>query len=337
VSYNGIEIDMVSLGDADSLLVTEWSDDKPCRILIDGGNFGDTPKVTAHLKEWNVTKLEHVICSHSDRDHAGGLIDFVDNADFEIGTFWMHLPWNHVNVAETKACLKKFAMKTAMASLDTARTLYEAAIRRGLDLKEPFTGAKIGFLEVLGPDEGFYAEKLEDYRDVEKLAAMSRNKYAEAFNLDSVKIIGPARNSKYVEANSKPIKLGQPPTDSENETSTILRAMFDGKALIFTGDAGVQALSRVKAAFPDVAGCKWIQVPHHGSSRNVTDELIAFFASEVAFISAVGNKQHPRQEVVDAFKVGGTTVFSTHYPFPGALYQPLGNVPKRGGCFIEAL
>ena len=40
--FNGFEIDMLSLGDADSILVTQWRPDRllPIRVLIDGGNTG---------------------------------------------------------------------------------------------------------------------------------------------------------------------------------------------------------------------------------------------------------------------------------------------------------
>ena len=324
MSYNGLEIDMVSLGDADSLLVTKWSDDKPSRILIDAGDHSDTPKVVAHLEELNVKQLDHVICSHSDKDHAGGMVEFIVNTDIRIDSFWMHLPWEHIDIREVRASLEKSVMKTVIASLDTAKALYDAAIDRGLDPKEPFMGATIGFLEVLGPEKVFYSERLNDYRDAEKLTTMFRNKYAEAFN--PADIIVNERNMKVATA---AVKLGQPPTDSENETSTVLRTRFDGKSVLFTGDAGVRALSNVREAFPDVAGCKWMQIPHHGSSRNVTDELIAFFAPELAFVSAVGNEKHPRQEVVDAFKSMETKVYSTHYPVPRNLRQPFGNVPPR--------
>lgn len=42
MSNDGLEIDLLNLGDADSILVTNWFNDNPTRILIDGGNSSHT-------------------------------------------------------------------------------------------------------------------------------------------------------------------------------------------------------------------------------------------------------------------------------------------------------
>lgn len=49
--FNGFEIDMLSLGDADSILVTQWRPDRllPIRVLIDGGNTGSADSILAFL------------------------------------------------------------------------------------------------------------------------------------------------------------------------------------------------------------------------------------------------------------------------------------------------
>ena len=43
--FEGIEIDMLSLGDADSILVTQWTAYGPFRVLIDGGSGDDAERV----------------------------------------------------------------------------------------------------------------------------------------------------------------------------------------------------------------------------------------------------------------------------------------------------
>jgi hypothetical protein len=40
-AFYGVEIDMLSLGDADAILVTEWSGNHVFRVLIDGGTADD--------------------------------------------------------------------------------------------------------------------------------------------------------------------------------------------------------------------------------------------------------------------------------------------------------
>jgi len=324
MNYNGLEIDMLSLGDADCILVSQWAGDDVCRVLIDAGKAKHSAQILTKLLLLNVKKIDHLVCSHWDTDHAGGMVEFIADARIEIGEFWMHMPWKHVDIKEVEASLEKVAMKTVIASLNTANALHAAAIARKLTPQEPFTGKTIGFLEVLGPDEKFYVEQVESFRDVEKVKEMARAEYSEAWAADQFTLNG-------VKLAETKVKLGQPATGAENESSTVLRATHDGKSILFTADAGVKALSRVRQSFPDLAGCKWMQMPHHGSNRNITEELIAFFAPERTFVSAQGDEKHPRREVVDAFKNANSAVYSTHHPAPGDLRQSFGNIPPREG------
>ena len=50
MASNGIEIDMLSLGDADCFLVTLWEHGRPTYILIDGGYAKNTLTVTRFLQ-----------------------------------------------------------------------------------------------------------------------------------------------------------------------------------------------------------------------------------------------------------------------------------------------
>jgi beta-lactamase superfamily II metal-dependent hydrolase len=84
-----------------------------------------------------------------------------------------------------------------------------------------------------------------------------------------------------------------------------------------TADAGVQALTQAKNSYK-LAGLNWMKIPHHGSRRNVNEELIGHFKPKFAYVSAAGNNKHPRKKVVNAFKSTGTRVFSTHYQKLGA-------------------
>jgi beta-lactamase superfamily II metal-dependent hydrolase len=128
----------------------------------------------------------------------------------------------------------------------------------------------------------------------------------------------------------EPGLLDEPVTQAENEASVILATQFDGNVLLFTGDAGVRALSRVANGYR-LGACRWMQIPHHGSRRNITRELIEHFRPQTAYVSAEGNKKHPRRAVVNAFKAVGTAVFSTHYPNGAHLRFHLGAVPPRTG------
>src|SRR5436853_5645630 len=92
--------------------------------------------------------------------------------------------------------------------------------------------------------------------------------------------------------------LGSEPTEPENDSSVVLATNVGSEVLVFTGDAGVPALELVRANYPLLRNCHWMQIPHHGSRRNLTEDLIGWFRPCAAFVSAAGANGHPRRKVV---------------------------------------
>ena len=310
MSYDGVEVDMLNLGNADSILVTRWQAGVASRILIDGGKKGDSVTILAFLKARGIKFIDHIVCSHPHEDHAGGLIDVVKNQEIDFGQAWLHLPWNHIdsntlNVALAKGELTaRRVVKIIRASVQTSQDLVTAVLTRRKPISEPFKGMHVGFLFVCGPSQTFYEQLLKDFSDYEKLKkmeeAMSTN---ERQNLLEELFEGTEISGQKMGARES--GLGQAPTEPENNSSTILWMKHGEDSLLFTADAGVEALNEAKAAY-EIGGLRWMQIPHHGSRRNVNDELIAYFSPKTAFVSADGTRKHPRCAVVNAFKAAGS-------------------------------
>ncbi len=72
--FDGIEIDMLSLGDANCIVVTKWADGGPFRLLIDGGTGDSVEAVREFLRGIGCTYLYAVVCTHPHNDHAAGLV-----------------------------------------------------------------------------------------------------------------------------------------------------------------------------------------------------------------------------------------------------------------------
>lgn len=128
--------------------------------------------------------------------------------------------------------------------------------------------------------------------------------------------------------------LDEPEETPINNSSVILGTKFRGSVYLFTADAGVQALTKASEAYK-LEDCSWMQIPHHGSWRNINQRLIDLFAPMQGMVSAVGNEKHPRQAVVKAFKAHGTRVFGTHVS--GHLWLSRGTVPERSGYAVAKL
>lgn len=327
MSYNGFEIDMLSVGNADCLLTTRWNQGQPNRVLIDGGRTETTDKVKVSLLQRNVYHIDHLVCTHPHEDHVGGLVGLVNSNDFTIGRAWMHLPWQHVNLTALTAALSATsslsASQTVQKTLQGASKLHDALQTANVPISEPFVGEFVDSLLVCGPSQSFYEELLVQFSNADTIAVLQRNVESSDQLLEL--------SEQLYKSSSKSL-LDNPQTTPENNSSAILATFYDNCKYLFTADAGVQALTRATTAY-SLDNCHWMQIPHHRSRRNINTTLIQHFNPNVAYVSAVGNAKHPRRAVVNAFKEMGADVYSTHYPNGGDLWHHRGDVPTRPGYY----
>ena len=330
--YNGIEIDMLALGDADSLLVTRWENNVPTHILIDGGRGHDTDKVRRFLASREIDHIHELVNSHFHDDHAEGLIGLVQDTTLTFDRAWVHRPERHVDMDAVKRALGMTAMlkesRLVTASINTERELISALNSRDIEIVEPFEGRDVDFLRVCGPSEAFYTELVQNFKDVDKLRRLEEERNDREQDAGLQETFGQVLG-KTAAAKARPL-LKNPRTDPENDSSTILATIIDGKKFLFTADAGAKALSRA-ADYVDLTSPHWMQMSHHGSIYNITQSLISHFSPKTVYVSADGNAHRPHATVVEAYKATGASVFSTHHPTNGHLRFHFGEVPARHG------
>ena len=104
--YNGIEIDMLSLGDADCVLVSLYNGMTVRRVLIDGGNKGDAPTIRAFLRGRNIDTIDDVLSTHHHDDHSGGLIELLSDSTLEVRKVLVPIPQWHVDMDKVWGALK---------------------------------------------------------------------------------------------------------------------------------------------------------------------------------------------------------------------------------------
>lgn len=322
--FDGFEIDMLSLGDADSILVTEWHQDRllPVRVLIDGGNTGSADDVLGFLWNRGVRHLDHMVCSHLHDDHAAGLVQVVQQQWLTIGRAWLHQPRQHLNLIQL---IRLASQKVGRAdeirrSFATVDSLVAELARRSIVPAEPFPGAQIGPLLVLGPSRDYYGHLVSEFVDLDAPPRPDRA------SQDAIDDLLEALGHEPLD-----IQGESPETTPENNSGIVLFGVSAGKRMLFTSDAGAEALRRIVAVDQArlLANVDWMQVPHHGSKRNIDRGLVEYFRPSMVFVSAAGNTKHPRRAVVNAFKSVGARVLSTHYPQGTHLWYRAGNVPAR--------
>lgn len=331
--FDGLEIDMLSVGDADCIIVTAWSSAGASRILVDGGHASDYFAIREFLRSRDMRVFWSAVCTHPHADHAGGLIKLLRDPSFTFYTAWMHDIRNHVP-SET---LRRAARgNSQLGQVCEATTELASAFKcRGITPEEPF-GARIAFwpsMTVLGPSIPFYKTVIEEFTGIKLTPPYNSPPRSSAFGtlpLPAVPVTSPSQPFSGINPLAGFLKNTSveenPTTQPFNDTSVILGINFGGAKLLLTADAGSRALDRIHS---DWHGLSWMQVPHHGSDGNLSKSNIERFCPNTAFISARGSTDHPSRAIVNGLIKVGAAVCSTHSLNPGHLHYWIGAVPSR--------
>jgi beta-lactamase superfamily II metal-dependent hydrolase len=330
-----ISIDMLSLGNADSIIV--WLKDHNKNnyvILIDGGNKSDGEKVIAHLDKYILRNVPQsapdlVICTHHDKDHIGGLIKVVEHYGNQIGKVWINNPAEHISSNAYQTLKESFRRQSAykqyeviLESLTNLDDFISIVDRIGIPRDHALYGQELfdGVIRVLGPSDDFYKTLLPGMENMDRYVSSEAD---YAYN----SIFGQAVINENLETNSPcPIVDEENSTSATNNSSVILEIQAKDSRYLFTGDAGVQAFEDVETRF-NLEGIHWLDVPHHGSRRNLSSRLIDTMSPKVCYISAKGGHKHPRRALVNCLRKHGAQVYGTHKG--GNKWHHRGDFPDR--------
>ena len=192
-------------------------------------------------------------------------------------------------------------------------------------------GVQIGPLIVLGPTPEFFDQQFKKLEDSISMKNLETRLTSRA--LDEILFSQDLLEKRAEREDASP--LGGDPTSPENEVSTVIALPWKNSAgveeiYLLTADVGCEGLTEVVSKFEEnVKSLRWMQIPHHGSRRNMNSELIEHFSPKTSFISCEGSVKHPSRKLVNALKAQGGTVYSTHYCVTekGWLRQTVGEVP----------
>lgn len=260
---------LLHFGDGDNL--SDWN-----VVLIDGGFSADGEKIVSKVEEYyKKDKIDLVISTHPDQDHINGLSYVIEN--IEVGELWIHKPWEHNqtifnNVVDGRHTEKSIGEKLKQV-VSKAHNLVEIAETKGIEVKEPFTGLNAfnGKIKILGPTKEYYHTLISDFDGMP--GAKKRDEF-----------LAKSLSDKVLDAYRKISQLwgedGLPTEDktsAKNNTSAITQLIVDNRRLLLTGDAGITGLG---FAVDELENCsnsaelKFLQLPHHGSKRNISSELL---------------------------------------------------------------
>jgi len=342
----GFEIDFLPVGNGDrsgDAIALRYGTACDYKVIVyDGGTKDAGQKLVDHIRKYYGTeRVDYVISSHPDSDHAAGLS--VVLKQLEVGELWMHRPWNYSSVI-----LHYFKdgriTDTSLAArlkdeMTAAHALEQLANKLGIPIYEPFSGSIIGGFVVLSPEKNWYVHDLiaEFQKSPEQKEADTSWIMLKKLSEAAGKAISWVAEKWGIETLRDDVE-----TSAENESSVILFGNIEGQGILLTGDAGLQALND-SADYAQACGVslpqilRFIQIPHHGSRHNVSTSVLDRIVgprkpiddggtSKTAFVSAgKDSTTHPRKAVVNAFIPRGCKVIATQ----GSTKCHFRNMPPR--------
>src|SRR3989344_5772253 len=284
-------------------------------VVIDGGFKESGELLVEHIsKYYGTDQVDLVISTHPDADHASGLLVILEK--LKVGGLLIHKPWDHAadikNFFKNKSITVSGLEKSIEKSLQHASDLEDLAIKKNIPVYEPFQGLKLGgeLIHVLGPSNDYYESLLPSFRSTPQPKA--------EFDIlaQLKKAAGEAVNWIQDHIGIDLLNNDEDTTSPENNSSTIILFTIGDHKLLFTGDAGKTALLNA-TAYADslginLADLRFLDVPHHGSKRNLNSKILKRIKGGTAFVSASkDSKKHPARKVTNALQKHGVAVFVT--------------------------
>lgn len=297
-------------------------------VVVDGGFQESGEALVNHIKtNYGTSHVDLVVSTHPDADHASGLSVVLEK--LSVGQLAMHRPWEHANDIKN---LFKDGRITAPGleerlekSLQHASDLEALAIKKNIPIVEPFQGITgfNGIIHILGPSVDYYQTLLAGFRStpepktgifapIQKVVEKVTRRIQDFWHIDL-------------------LDDDEDTTSAENNTSTIILFNIDSHKLLFTGDAGktalLNAINYIESIGVSLTDLNLMDVPHHGSKRNINSKILKKIKAQTAIISASKDSpKHPAKKVTNALKKHGARVYVTR----GVPLLHHHNAPERG-------
>lgn len=312
-------IDFIDVGDGDAIIV--WARDanvKDIVFFIDGGDTGCGQKVVDHYRQYIEPHLlqKHLIGfvnSHPHADHINGLLEILDLLGDKIQFAIYNDPVECITTEHREKIKKAYLAKED----EDITHLYEEfqdieklnlfCKKYNVSRYKALAGMNIYWgnaFKILSPSEDFYVNLVQHFSDIEFLKSVEFKKLKLSANTSISEELAPCEVVDEVND-----------TSPENLTSTVIQLTDGaGNKYILTGDAGVDAFDYMESEGFTTANIRLVQLPHHGSRRNISSQWIAKFNPNFYVASAAGNNKHPRRALINCVKrnLGNCRVYSTH-------------------------
>jgi len=312
-----MSLEMLPAAHGDCLWLEYGDANNKQRILIDGG-----PASCYETLRWRILALpveqrnfELLVITHVDADHIEGIIKLLQDEDLQCSfdDIWFN-DWKQIdNLPE---------QDEIPPNLGPVQGEFLGALIESLDdqaWNKPFDGKAIFVAEgdvelpkvtlagglkltVLSPTRGTLESLRIHWDEAVKDAGFNPGDRVQALvQLKAQKRLGPPREDLLGDEQ----QLSKLDKSANNGSSIALLAEFDDKRLLLSGDAFApelrQSLERwMDENNQDKVKLDAFKLPHHGSTNNITPQLLEILSCKRYLISTSGARfNHPDAEAID--------------------------------------
>lgn len=321
-----IGVEMINVGKGDAILV-ELRDhqNNGVTFVVDGGCAEQARNVISFLQTHHASNRKVFVSTHSDNDHIGAMSEVIravggtdlilnDPRDFDPQGTVLTRARTELSADERDLLTSAFERIDEVKSAATAVGARHQALFASAN---PILTWGSWNVYVVGPTTTHFNEI-----------------WYTAGELPNVYVSDDANAVANLERTGNSIIDDGVDTSGMNNQSIMLLIEGPGQKILLTGDAGMRAI-REASNIKDIRSLTLLDVPHHGSRRNVDSEIIDHLKPAVAFISSPGNDKHPRKAVVRKLQKTGTRVYSTCKTGTTSIYHHQ-NIPRTGYSSISA-
>lgn len=292
----------------DAILIRLLDDENKWHVVIvDGGYQENGVKIIRYLvDECNLNHIDIIFNTHPDIDHISGLIEIFNSNEVTVGKLIMNRPWCDANLKVSYFKDGRITENSLECKIkDSFKKAYEleqAAIKKiGIsNIVSPVIGNQyLNCITVLGPS-------IEHYR-----------KYLLASDKTPPANEGlPAKSKNFIKKTIAFVKytLGSfvkwnddEETSPINETSIVLWLKMTEWEILLTGDVGKVGFNNALNYFEQISKQKSdnfdiVQLPHHGSRKNVSPSLFKRLGNAEYIISCPPDgysSGHPSKRMIN--------------------------------------
>ncbi len=274
----------------------------PMIIIVDGGYKENGERIIEYLSSLSITSIDLVINTHPDIDHISGLIRLFEEESLTIKKLIMNRPWRDSNITadyfSDGRVTDNSVNKRMTDAFKYAYQLEQAAIDKigEENIIHPVVGnVYFNCLTILAPSKALYREKL---LESDKTPTTIDDTSTNFFSKTMKKLVRYIRGfMTWKNEETSPI----------NETSIVSMLCLPDKNYLLTGDAGRKCLEEslnYKSTCYSLENepINVMQLPHHGSRKNVSPGLIRRIGAKEYIISCPPNgleSHHPSRRLVN--------------------------------------